>query len=75
MDGPVIIEFSVQQPVLYALVLTVALLIHFYGRIIVPWLRTVQPMDALREEASKRPQLFVTSVFVAFLFPLMVGLV
>jgi hypothetical protein len=61
------------DPGLYWLVLIVGLMINFYGQVLVPWLRKLHPLSAIREEATRRPRLFALSVTVGFLFPLFVS--
>jgi hypothetical protein len=58
----------------YAVALVVGTLINLYGQLLVPWLRGASdPFAAFASELQMRPGLTLFSVFLAFAFPLCVG--
>jgi hypothetical protein len=65
---------KISDPGLYILTLGAGVFINLYGQIVVPWLRGVSPLEALRSEARKRPFVLILSFLLAFLFPFSVGL-
>ena len=65
---------KVSDPGLYILTFGAGVFINFYGQIVVPWLRGVSPLEALRGESRKRPFVLLLSFVLAFLFPFTVGL-
>ena len=78
MDWPLIFVYFVEKaadPALCLLAVVVGIVINLYGQILVPWLRGLSPLAALRSESRERPLLLATSVFIAFLFPFTVGLI
>lgn len=59
----------------YIVAAVVGTLINGYGQLLVPWFRGItDPVGALVSEFSIRPTLTVVSIFLAFAFPLCVGL-
>lgn len=78
MESSVLVDLALQrlrEPSLWWLVGVVGLLINLYGQVLVPWLRGIDSLDAVRREARTRPGLLFSSVLLAFLFPLLVSLV
>ena len=58
----------------YVLAGIVGLLINFYGQILVPWFRGIEnPSSVLMGHFETHPGLTICSVFLAFAFPLCVG--
>ena len=58
----------------YIVALIVGTLINLYGQFLVPWLRGLgNPIDLLAVEFSERPALAVLSIFLAYAFPICVG--
>ena len=78
MNWSLIFDYVTEKaadPSLFLLALVVGTVINLYGQILVPWLRGVSPVEALRLERRERPLLLGLSVFIAFFFPFTVGLV
>jgi membrane protein YqaA with SNARE-associated domain len=58
----------------YVVALIVGTLINLYGQVLVPWLRGFgDPFAALAGEFAVRPGLVLATVFIAYAFPLAVG--
>ncbi len=58
----------------YILALIVGSLINVYGQLLVPWLRgAANPLFVLIDQFQSNPLLTIFSIFLAFAFPLCVG--
>ncbi|MDA0230949.1 MAG: hypothetical protein O3B21_12275 [Proteobacteria bacterium] len=59
----------------YVVALVVGTLINLYGQLLVPWLRGLgNPFDLLAVEFSDRLGLAILSIFLAYAFPVCVGI-
>ena len=59
----------------YVVAAVVGTLINVYGQLLVPWLRGLgNPFELLGVEFSERPSLAILSIFLAFAFPVCVGI-
>jgi len=58
----------------YVVAAVVGTLINGYGQVLVPWLRGLgNPFDLLAAEFNERPVLAILSIFLAYAFPVCVG--
>ena len=77
MDFRLIRRLTVEKlrdPTTYGVAAIVGTLINVYGQLLVPWFRGAEnPFEAFLAEFSVRPTLSLFSVFLAFAFPLAVG--
>ena len=76
MDWSLILVYALEKaadPGLFLLALIVGTVINLYGQILVPRLRGLSPVAALRAECKARPFLLAVSVSIAFFFPFTVG--
>jgi len=59
----------------YVVAAVVGTLINVYGQLLVPWLRGLgDPFELLAHEFGERPGLAILSIFLAYAFPVCVGI-
>ncbi len=69
-----LVKEKLQERHTYVVALVVGTLINIYGQLLVPWLRGAShPFEVLGQELQVRPGLTLFSIFLAFAFPLCVG--
>ena len=69
-----LVAAKLRDPTTYGVAAIVGVLINVYGQLLVPWFRGAEnPFEAFLAEFTVRPYLSLFSVFLAFAFPLAVG--
>lgn len=58
----------------YVVALVVGTLISAYGHLLVPWIRHSDPFVNLSAELEERPLMMAVSLFLAYAFPMCVGI-
>ena len=70
-----LIRGKLQDRSTYVVALIVGTLISLYGQVFVPWIRGGgDPFVVFRDEFAHRPYLTMSSIFLAYAFPLCVGI-